>query len=57
VSLPDANRFRSEVEECLRLAELALSKVDREAWLGLAADWIRLAEGAEPHTSRVDPIA
>lgn len=44
MSEPNANRFRMEADECLRLAELAFSKVDREAWLRLAADWISLAE-------------
>lgn len=53
MSEPNADRFQREADECLRLAELAFSKVDREAWLRLAADWISLAEGAEPHRSRL----
>jgi hypothetical protein len=42
----DADRFRQEAEECRRLAERAASQFDKEAWLRLAADWIKLAEDA-----------
>jgi hypothetical protein len=48
----DADRFRTNAEECLRLAEKAVRKADREAWAKLADDWIRLAHGAELHGSR-----
>lgn len=43
----DVERFRNEAQECLKLAEKALSQVDKEAWLRLAADWIKLAENAQ----------
>jgi hypothetical protein len=43
----DADRFRQEAEECRKLAASALSQLDKEAWLRLAADWINLAENAE----------
>jgi hypothetical protein len=43
----DADRFRQEAEECRQLAATAKSQPDKEAWLKLAADWIKLAEGAE----------
>jgi hypothetical protein len=43
----DADRYREEAEECRKLAENAVSKPDKEAWLSLAADWIKLAENAE----------
>ena len=43
----NAERFRSEAQECLKLAEKALGQVDKEAWLRLAADWIKLAENAQ----------
>jgi hypothetical protein len=45
--LRDADQYRREAEECRKLAESAVSELDREAWLRLAADWIKLAEGAE----------
>jgi hypothetical protein len=43
-----ANKYRREAEECRRNAESALRRIDQEAWLRLAADWAKLAEGAEP---------
>jgi hypothetical protein len=43
----DAERFRKEAEECRELAAKAISQLDREAWLRLAADWIKLAQSAE----------
>jgi hypothetical protein len=39
----DAERFRQEADECRRLAERSASQLDKEAWLRLAADWIKLA--------------
>ena len=43
----DADRFRQEAEECRKLAESAVGEPDKEAWLRLAADWMKLAESAE----------
>lgn len=42
-----AKQFRLEAEACRRLAEQAFSPVDKEAWLALAEDWMKLAEDAE----------
>ncbi|MDI3567497.1 hypothetical protein [Bradyrhizobium sp. Arg816] len=42
----EADRYRVEAEECRRLADRAIKQPDREAWLRLAADWMKLAEGA-----------
>jgi len=42
----DADGYREEAEECRKLAESAVSQPDKEAWLSLAADWIKLAENA-----------
>jgi hypothetical protein len=42
----DAERFRQEAEECRKLAERSVSQLDKEAWLRLAADWIKLVENA-----------
>jgi hypothetical protein len=36
-----------EADECRKLAAAARNPVDKEAWLRLAADWIKLAEGIE----------
>jgi hypothetical protein len=43
----DADQYRREAEECRKLAESAVSEPDKEAWLRLAADWVKLAESAE----------
>jgi hypothetical protein len=43
----DAERFRLEAEECRKLAERSPNQHDKEAWLRLAADWIKLAENAD----------
>jgi hypothetical protein len=42
-----ADQYRQEAEECRKLAESAVSQPDKEAWLRLAADWVKLAESAE----------
>lgn len=46
-------RFRSEAEQCHKLAESARNLADKEAWLGLAADWIKLAENAQERRSKL----
>jgi hypothetical protein len=43
----DVQRFRSEAKGCHRLAEQATSPIDKQAWLRLAEDWIKLAEETE----------
>jgi hypothetical protein len=51
----DADRFRQEAEECRQQSHKAVSQLDKEAWLRLAADWIKMAENAEqrrPNWSR-----
>jgi hypothetical protein len=43
----DAERFRKEAEDCRELAGKAMSPADKEAWLQLAEDWLKLAQEAE----------
>jgi hypothetical protein len=43
----DADRFRKEAEECRQQSQLTVSQLDKEAWLRLAADWIKLAEDSD----------
>jgi len=38
-----------EAKECQINAERADSFVDREAWLQLAVDWMKLAQSVEPN--------
>src|SRR4051812_13416466 len=47
-TVTDAERFRQEAEECPALAASAKTVPDKAAWLRLGADWIKLAEKAEP---------
>ena len=46
-----AQRFREEAEKCRQQAARAVSELEREEWLRLAADWIKLAEQAEARRS------
>jgi hypothetical protein len=47
--MPDdaATRFRKQAEECRQQAEKALSPLDREAWLRVADEWLKLALSAD----------
>jgi hypothetical protein len=48
----DIERFRQQAEECRREAEKAISPLDKEAWLKLAADWLRHAQDIEERRNR-----
>ncbi len=43
----DAVRFRKQAEECRHQAEMALSPLDKEAWLRFAEEWLKLALSTE----------
>ena len=36
-----------DAEECRELAEKATSPLDKDAWMRLAEDWLKLAQEAE----------
>jgi hypothetical protein len=40
----DANRFR---RECVEQAEMSISPLDKETWLRVAAEWMRLAQSVD----------
>jgi hypothetical protein len=40
----DATQFRNHAELCRAMAARAISEPEKESWLRLAADWIKLAE-------------
>ncbi len=40
------NLYRSNAEDCLRMAQTAVNDGDRPFWLTLAQSWLRLAERA-----------
>jgi hypothetical protein len=48
----DANRFRKEAEVCREQAAKAISPLDKEEWLRIAAEWIKLAQDAEGRRSK-----
>jgi hypothetical protein len=43
----DAERFRKQAEEAREYASRAFSPLDSEAWLRVAAEWLKLAANAE----------
>ena len=43
----DIARFRKQAEETRQHAERAISPLDKEAWLRVAGEWIKLAELVE----------
>ena len=49
----DADKFRKKAEECSQQAESSVSQLEKEYWLRLAADWIKLAENAEERRSQI----
>jgi hypothetical protein len=45
----DPAKFRKQADECHEQANEARSPIDQEAWLRLAEDFIKLAEGLEQY--------
>jgi hypothetical protein len=43
----DVTRFRALANECRQLAERAINPLDKEAWLRLAGEWLKMAQEAE----------
>ena len=43
----DADQFRKQAEEARQQAGRAISSLDKEEWLRVAAEWTKLAEDAE----------
>jgi hypothetical protein len=43
----DADRYRNEAEACRRLAAKAVSPIEKDAWLRLADEWLKLAQSAQ----------
>jgi hypothetical protein len=41
--MTDAERFRQKAEEARAMAAKVLSPLDKEAWLELAEDWLKMA--------------
>ena len=43
----EADRFRKQDEECREQAAKSVSTLDKEAWLRVAEEWLRLAQSTE----------
>jgi hypothetical protein len=43
----DADRFRRQAQECVEQAERSISPLDKETWLRVAAEWMRLARSLD----------
>jgi hypothetical protein len=54
MKITDAERYRRKAEECRNAAELAGNGLDKNDWLELAAEWLKLAEDAAAHDTRGD---
>jgi hypothetical protein len=43
----EADRFRKQADECREQAAKAISPLDKEAWLRVAEEWLKLALSKE----------
>jgi hypothetical protein len=43
----EADRFRQQAQECVEQAERSISPLDKETWLRVAAEGMKLAQSAE----------
>jgi hypothetical protein len=43
----EAARFRQQAEDCHQQAAKAVSPLDKESWLRVAAEWLKLAVSAD----------
>ena len=43
----NTDKFLKQAEDCLREAGKAINPLDKEAWLRLAEDWMKLAQAAK----------
>jgi hypothetical protein len=49
--MTDAERYRKTADECRRQAEKAISPLDKEQWLQLADEWLKLASSLDKKPS------
>ena len=55
--MDDSERYRVKAEECRKWSAKAVSQLDKEAWLKLAADWLSLAAQRDAGGRRFDAMA
>ena len=51
----EAEQYRKRAEECRQMASKVISPLDKEAWLKLAEDWLRLALNSEKREGPTKP--
>ena len=54
VSMSSNNVYRTNAEECLRMARTAADDSDKPFWLSLAQSWLHLAEHSTRSRSSYD---
>lgn len=47
MSEEDIARFRAQAEECQAQADRSIRTTDKEAWLRMANEWLKLAQDVE----------
>jgi hypothetical protein len=47
MSEQDIAKFRAQADECRQQAERALNPLDKERWLRLAGDWMKMVQEVE----------
>jgi hypothetical protein len=47
MSETDGSKYRKQAEECREQAAKAVSQLDKDAWLRVAEEWLKLALSAE----------
>jgi hypothetical protein len=52
MSQGDIERYRKQAQECQEQAERAVNPLDKERWLRLAGEWVKMAQDAEARLGR-----
>ena len=53
VAVPDdADRYRKQADECREQAAKAVSPLNKEAWLRVAEEWLKLVLSAEANKKK-----
>jgi hypothetical protein len=48
----NAARYRKQADEARQQAEKAISPIDKETWLKVAGEWIKLAQSIDDRRAR-----
>ena len=53
--MSSSDDYRSNAEDCLRMAKMASEENDRPLWATMAQSWLRLAEHADRINTKLAP--